>query len=84
MSCLSKGCQVEHITPAANAPYFIGLNLSHGCDSAILSEGNDALMSRTPLVLGTSWSRGSGLTAWRRALAVALKIASAMWWLLVP
>ena len=37
-----------------------------------------------PFVLGTSSFRGSRLTACRSALAVALKIASAMWWLLVP
>ncbi len=37
-----------------------------------------------PLVLGTPVMRGSGETAMRSARAVALKIASAMWWPLRP
>src|SRR2546421_11264 len=37
-----------------------------------------------PFVLGTSAFRGSIDTVCRSALAVALKIASAMWWLFPP
>ena len=37
-----------------------------------------------PFVLGTPGIRGSASTAIRSARAVALKIASAMWWLLRP
>ena len=37
-----------------------------------------------PLVLGTPERRGSASTAMRSARAVALKIASAMWWLFRP
>ena len=49
-------------------------------------------MGRPPIVatnllaeaLGTALLRASMLTACRSARAVALKIASAMWWLLEP
>src|SRR5262249_39619065 len=55
------------------------------------ADGAEILLARIahrpysdPFVLGTSELRGSALVAWRSALAVALKIASAMWWLFVP
>jgi hypothetical protein len=37
-----------------------------------------------PFVLGTPFTRGSASTAIRTARAVALKIASLIWWLLRP
>src|SRR5581483_2643615 len=43
-----------------------------------------SMIYNVPFVLGTSLLRGSIETACRSALAIALKIASAMWWLLVP
>jgi hypothetical protein len=43
-----------------------------------------SFLYRLPLVLGTSRILGSALRAMRRARAVALKMPSAMWWLLRP
>ena len=52
------------------------------CDFQL--ERMTAQPSSVPLVLGTPGMRGSDSTAIRSARAVALKIASLMWWLLRP
>ena len=55
------------------------------CDRAAVAGVRPATQpSSVPLVLGTPVMRGSASTAIRSARAVALKIASLMWWLLRP